>query len=257
MSLRVKFNIVMFVCSVIGIASMYGLYRDLAYKKLEVEMNNTAQVILDISESIRSFHEAEIRPLIINNSQEFVKQSVTSYVASHVFKENSIDDKLYKYKVAILDSDVNLYKTNIWQKEIIEHFIDNPNQLVYFDRKSDELGRFLIKALPLKNEKKIIGAKIVMLYEHPYLFLLNQELMQFIMYITVIILLLVILFNFIIHIMILKPITVLSNHANDISRGKSDLEELPINTSDDIGLFSQSFNRMQRSLKAAMNLLNK
>ena len=51
---------------------------------------------------------------------------------------------------------------------------------------------------------------------------------------------------------ITRPINNLTRVANLISQGKTDLEELPEDRGDEIGLLTRSFNRLVNSLRVAL-----
>ncbi len=55
---------------------------------------------------------------------------------------------------------------------------------------------------------------------------------------------------------VLKPIKNLSDLAQKISQGQSDTDEIELSGIQELNQIAMSFNRMQRSLKAAMGMLS-
>ena len=56
--------------------------------------------------------------------------------------------------------------------------------------------------------------------------------------------------------LIVKPITQLSEAANDISTGNMDIPEFADKGQDEMALLAKSFNRMRRSLQKAISLID-
>ncbi len=54
---------------------------------------------------------------------------------------------------------------------------------------------------------------------------------------------------------VIWPVSKLSRMADEISQGKLDIEDLPVKGRDEISVLVASFNRMQRSLSRALNML--
>jgi protein-histidine pros-kinase len=57
--------------------------------------------------------------------------------------------------------------------------------------------------------------------------------------------------------LIVRPITTLSEAAEQISKGKLDIAELPEKGRDEVSQLGQAFNRMRRSLEKAISLIDK
>ena len=63
--------------------------------------------------------------------------------------------------------------------------------------------------------------------------------------------------NMMLTLLIVQPITQLSMAADQISRGKLDIAELPTKGTDEVSQLGQAFNRMRRSLEKAIALIDK
>jgi protein-histidine pros-kinase len=57
--------------------------------------------------------------------------------------------------------------------------------------------------------------------------------------------------------LIVRPITRMSEAANEISTGNMDIPELSEKGGDEVSLLARSFNRMRRSLERAIELIEK
>ena len=63
--------------------------------------------------------------------------------------------------------------------------------------------------------------------------------------------------NIFMHLLILTPVRKIAQHADQVSSGALDSEELKFRNTDEIGLLATSINRMRRSLRNAMELLDR
>ena len=66
-----------------------------------------------------------------------------------------------------------------------------------------------------------------------------------------------VLLNMMLTMLIVQPITQLSEAADQISKGKLDIAELPASGKDEVSQLGQAFNRMRRSLEKAISLIDK
>ena len=64
-----------------------------------------------------------------------------------------------------------------------------------------------------------------------------------------------ILLNFLLHFVIIKPVRLISSQATEVSMGHMDAPEIPVTGRDEISSLAEAFNRMRRSLANALKLL--
>lgn len=81
--------------------------------------------------------------------------------------------------------------------------------------------------------------------------------LNFIQYLNIVIIIGVVIFNIILILLITfkitKPIVMLSHSADEISRGNFDVEQVVVDTNDEISVMSDAFNRMASSIKVYIN----
>jgi len=63
--------------------------------------------------------------------------------------------------------------------------------------------------------------------------------------------------DMLLYLAVIRPVGRLAEQADQISKGKMNIPELPAKGKDEISVLAAAFNRMQRSLIAAMKLLDK
>jgi protein-histidine pros-kinase len=54
---------------------------------------------------------------------------------------------------------------------------------------------------------------------------------------------------------VIRPVSLFAARADDISKGQLDVPELPVRGKDEISMLAAAFNRMHRSVTAAMKML--
>jgi protein-histidine pros-kinase len=73
---------------------------------------------------------------------------------------------------------------------------------------------------------------------------------------TIIFVLMLFLLNLLLHFFIVVPVRRISKLADEVSLGNMEVPEFQLSSRDEIGSLAVSFNRMRRSLVAAMGMLN-
>jgi protein-histidine pros-kinase len=84
----------------------------------------------------------------------------------------------------------------------------------------------------------------------------NRAFVTFIGSLTAVFVVLFVILNVMLSLLIIKPITNLSEAANEISTGNMDIPEFADNSADEMALLAKSFNRMRRSLQKAISLID-
>jgi protein-histidine pros-kinase len=240
MNLRIKFNLVIITCCALSFIFIYINFKNKVNSNNQQEIENKAAFILDFSNKL---DHSELNP----------EQSVffTEELLSELEFEN------IKYLMAFDVAKNARFQAKIWQQEIIDSFVSNSSTNVFKGMKSDEKGEFQILSQSIKDpDKAVIGAKFIVIYKKEFLENVNNDLNHFIIILAVIFILLLIVINVLIQILIIRPIKAIASQANDISRGNKVVDELSVSGKDEISQLSHSFNRIIRSLKAAMKLIN-
>ena len=255
MNLRIKFNVVMITCLLLGFASIWWFYRLDLYASVDARLLNQARLMLNKASSLRNYHEAEVRALLENTDGGFKPQQVGSYTVSRVFEEMAKNNADISYKAAILDAEIPRYRAKPWESEVIQYLQQNPTLMTYSQSRSSAEGDYLFLAKPLRRDQELIGAEIVTVSEETAYTEASGAVLRFAVLLAVVFVILLVVFNILLHAMVIRPIQHLSDKANQISTGDLTVDELDVEGTDEISLLASSFNRMHRSLKTAMNML--
>jgi protein-histidine pros-kinase len=104
---------------------------------------------------------------------------------------------------------------------------------------------------------EVIGAQIVSVPMELPIRNANRAFVTFMTSLTVVFAVLFVILNVMLTLLIVQPITHLSYAADQISKGKLDVGELPEKGRDEVSQLGKAFNRMRRSLEKAIALIDK
>jgi protein-histidine pros-kinase len=103
---------------------------------------------------------------------------------------------------------------------------------------------------------EIIGAQVVSVPMSLPIENANRAFVTFMASLTGVFVVLFIILNVMLSFLIVRPITDMSEAANEISTGNMDIPEFPDKGRDEMALLAKSFNRMRRSLQKAISLID-
>jgi HAMP domain-containing protein len=247
-----------------------------------------ARILSETALAIRGYTKSEIEPLLRPMIKEqFLPHVVPAFAAEYNFRTLEAKFPEYSYEEAALNPTNLNNKAEAWEATIITTFREQPElteQLVSRDKPN---GQVLTLAHPIhiKDEAclqchsepsaapasmlalygpengfgwklgDIIGAQLVSVpanvpekraWRH---FWLSMGM------ITGVFATIVIALNVALHVIVLHPIKRISHVMDEFSMRHLDTPEYVHNTRDEIGLLSESFNRMRRSLSSAIKML--
>jgi len=102
---------------------------------------------------------------------------------------------------------------------------------------------------------EVVGAQIVSVPESLPIEIAHRQLKSLIVYMVIVAVVALIVLDTVLIVTVIRPVSRLSQVAEDISKGKMSAEDIPVKGRDEIAGLAASFNRMQRSLAKAIKLL--
>jgi len=103
---------------------------------------------------------------------------------------------------------------------------------------------------------EVIGAQVVSVPMSLPIQNANRAFYTFMASLTGVFVVLFIILNFMLSVMIVRPITVMSDAADRMSTGDLEIPEFEESGRDEVSLLARSFNRMRRSLEKAISLID-
>ena len=289
MGLRLKFNLVLLLVFALGLGVTGWLSYDLLHRNARDEVLRNAGVMMEAALSMRGYTNKQIRPLIPYSETVFHPQSVPAYSATEIMSALREKYSDYFYKEATLNPTNPRNKAVEWETDIVNAFRNNPDRAEISGTRDTPTGRALYLARPFQIKDKaclachrtaaeappamvkiygsnngfgwkhmeVIGAQIVSVPMSLPIRNADRAFYTFMGSLTAVFVALFIILNVMMSALIVRPITRMSEAANEISTGNMDIPELSEKGGDEISLLARSFNRMRRSLEKAIELIEK
>ncbi|WP_119459041.1 c-type heme family protein [Rhodospirillaceae bacterium SYSU D60014] len=289
MGLRAKFNLVMIVAFMIGLALAGVLSYRIVQENARHEVIQKARIMMESAHAIRNYTAQEIKPLIAAQLEtRFLPHSVPSFAAQTNFRALQGEFPNYVYKEAALNPTNPADRASDWEADIINEFRNNPQRKELIIERATATGRALVLSRPLQIKddaclachstaaaapstmielygeangfgwqmNEIIGAQVVSVPMSVPLEKADKTFMVFMAVLTAVFAVVMIILNVLLHYVVIKPVVKISEMASAVSMGNMSVEEYERRGKDEIASLSASFNRMRRSLENAMQMLS-
>ena len=292
MSLRLKFNLILGLASLLGILVSGFLAHHFLQQNAREEVLDSARIMLESARAVRDYTVAEIRPLLeLQQKRQFLPQTVPAYSARKYINTLQEQYPNYSYKEAALNPTNPVDRAVGWEVDIVDWFRNKQDveELELVGERDTPTGRFMYLSHPIQitNEaclvchsrpanapqtmidsygsangfgwklKEVVGAQIVSVPMS--LPLQRAEAMSrvFIVSMIAVFVLIGLLLNVLLHLVVIKPVRNIADNASRLSKGTLDTAELEVKGKDEISLLAQSLNRMHRNLVDADKMRNK
>ena len=288
MGLRLKFNLVLLVVFALGLGISGTVSYELLHRNAREEVLRNAGVMMEAALSMRAYTVGEVRDKLRVVEDEFLPQSVPAFSAGTIMGLLRKKYPDYAYKEAALNPTNPRDRAVEWETDVINSFRANAAQGEISGTRETPTGPslylarpFLIKdpaclachtsaeASPPAMVKiygpsngfgwklgEVIGAQIVSVPMTLPIQNANHAFYTFMGSLTAVFVVLFIILNVMLSMLIVKPITRLSEAADKISTGDMDIPEFSEKGKDEVSLLGRSFNRMRRSLEKAIRLID-
>ena len=288
MGLKAKFNLVILVAFLAGLALAAALSWRLVHDDARREVLQQANIMMAEASAIRNYTNDEIAPLLADqNKTRFLPHTVPSWAAQTNFRELAKQFPDYSYKEAALNPTNPADKATDWESNLIAEFSNQPALHELVTTRDTPGGPILSISRPIRITDKnclichstpsaapasmidlygtangfgwklndVIGAQIVSVPMSVSLERANEGFKVYLGALVAVFAVTLILMNLLLHFVIVKPIRQMSAIASEISLGNMNAPEFPERGRDEIASLAGSFNRMRRSLANAMKLL--
>jgi HAMP domain-containing protein len=289
MGLRLKFNLVLLAVFVTGLGVTGYISYELLHRNAREEVLRNAGVMMEAALSMRSYTVGHVRPNLAVNPDKFLPESVPAFGATEIMTLMSKKYPDYAYKEATLNPTNPRNRAVEWESDIVTTFRNDAAQTEISGMRDTPTGRSLYLARPLQIKdaaclschttaemapaamvriygpnngfgwklNEVVGAQVVSVPMNLPIRNANRAFVTFMSSLAVVFAVLFVLLNMMLTALIVQPITQLSEAADQISRGKVDIAELPTKGTDEVSQLGQAFNRMRRSLEKAISLIDK
>jgi protein-histidine pros-kinase len=288
MKLLLKFNLVFIAVFVIGLALAGTVTRSLLDRHAQDEVLQHARFLLEKAMAVRSYTSTQVAPLLETQMKYgFLPQSVPAFSATEVLGKLQKTYPDYSYKEATLNPTNPRDRALEWEADVIGDFKKAPEAKEFIGQRDTPAGRALYIARPIRIndaaclrchstvdaapktlvEKygpangfgwqlhEVVGAQVVSVPMTVPLARSQQTWWALMSLLAAVFVAIGVLLNVLLWMMVIRPVTRMAALAERVSLGKGDAPPFDTRGRDEIGVLAQSFNRMRRSLTAAMKML--
>ena len=288
MKLIVKFNLVFLVIFVIGLIIAAYISRGLLQKNARDEVVQNARIMMESSLAARAYTANQIKPLLETQMKyQFLPQTIPAYSATEQFNDLRKKFPDYTYKEATLNPTNPRDRATDWEVDVVNQFRQSSDRLEIVGERESSSGPTMYMARPIqiKNEaclichstvdvapktmidmygpangfgwklNEIIGAQIVSVPLTVPVKRADDTFKVFMISLTAVFAFIAIALNLMLMFIVIRPVSRLSEIADQVSLGKIDAPEFRIKGKDEIAVLAGSFTRMRTSLVQAMKML--
>ncbi len=288
MKLLLKFNLIFVLVFALGLAATAWVSRDLLRTNAEAEVVGNARLMMEKAMATRTYTTNQIAPLLQTQMKyDFLPQSVPAFAATEVLAEMRKSNPEFLYKEATLNPTNPRDRALEWEADLVNQFRGNPVLQEFVGQRDTPVGRSLYIARPIKitnarclvchstpdaappsmiqkygstngfgwNFNEVVGAQIVSVPMDVPLRRADQAFGVFMGMIVGVFAAIGLALNAMLWALVIRPVTRLSALADRVSLGELESEEFVVRSRDEIGVLSESFGRMRKSLQQAMKML--
>lgn len=289
MKLLTKFNLVLlFFFGAGGLLTAHLAYQFLMNNARD-QVLQQAELMMASAKSTRDYTSDQIKPLLLKNPQNeisFLPQTVPAFAATSHFNSIRKSYPDYSYREATLNPTNLIDRANDWETDVIRYFADHSEEKKVVGERETPTGRQLYLAKPMTvaascmechSTPDVAPAGMLRTYgrENGFGWKLNQVIAAqivsvpmavpirvadgayrgLIFFLAATFLVTIAALDTALYLIVLRPLHRVSQAANRISKGETDLPELEVHGRDEIADVTSSFNRMHVSLAKALMML--
>jgi protein-histidine pros-kinase len=289
LKLLVKFNLLLVGVFALGLAATWFEARQFLREQAQGEVLREAGLLAASATATRIYTEESVTPYLAkfgDGNGVFLPQTIPFFATTTIFHNIQQAYPDYTYKEAALNPTNLRDRATDWEADLIQHFRDSPKDTELVRTRDSANGPSLYLAHPIRvgagclqchsepaiapktmlahygdrngfgwTDGEVVGAQIVSVPTSLAQRIANQGLIELTVGLFVIFLIVVTLIDIGLYVIVIRPLRVISESADRISKGEMDLDQLTARGSDEVADVTRSFNRMHTSLKKAMDLL--
>ena len=288
MKLLVKFNLVFLLVFLVGLSASTLIARGLLRQAAKDEVIDRARLLMTGANGVSTYTATQIKPLLETQMKyTFLPQSIPAYSAAEVLEHLQKTYPDYAFKSAMLNPTNPRDRAVAWEEDIVSSFKRSADLKEFIGERETPTGTALYIARPIVltnpgclachstpeaapktltdkygpangfgwtlNEP--LGAQVVSVPLTLPLREADRELLVVVGVLAGVFLLIGAALNVMLYRLVIKPVSTLSAIADRVSLGEFEAPEFDVQSKDEIGVLSDSFNRMRTSLAHAMKML--
>jgi protein-histidine pros-kinase len=289
MKLLVKFNLVFLLVFLVGLSVSTLIARQLLRQAAKEDVVDRARLLMTGANGVSTYTATQIKPLLETQMKyTFLPQSIPAYSAAEVLGHLQKTYPDYSFKSAMLNPTNPRDRAVAWEEDIVSTFKKSADLKEFIGERETPTGTALYIARPIvitnpgclachstpdAAPKTLIdkygpgngfgwtlneplGAQVVSVPLTLPLRHADQQLLVVVGVLTGVFLLIGTALNLMLYRLVIRPVSALSGIADRVSLGEFEAPEFSVKSNDEIGVLSESFNRMRTSLAHAMKMLD-
>ncbi len=288
MGLRLRFNLVLTLVFVAGLAVSALVSYNLLQRNARGEIVRNAELMIEAARAIRTYTVKHVRPELADRLKDvFLPQTVPAYAATQTLGLLPKEYRDFIYKEATLNPTNPSHRATDWEADLVHAFQRDPNLNFLSGVRATPRGDSLYIAAPMRIRNKacltchgvpsaapatmiarygndngfgwklgeVVGAQVVSVPMAVPVAKANRAFVTFLISICAVFVMLYAVLNIMLTRMVIKPIAEMSRTADQVSTGNFDVPEFGEGRKDEVGRLATSFNRMRRSLEQALKMI--
>jgi len=289
MKLLTKFNLVLLVFfGISGFVISHMAYQFLM-RNARDQVLQQAELMMASAASTRDYTTEQIKPLLLKNPEHetnFLPQTVPAFAATTLFNSMRKSYPDYSYREATLNPTNLIDRADDWEADLVRYFADHPGDKKLIGERATPTGPYLYLAKPMVAKasclechstpdvapaamiktygsqngfgwklNQVIAAQIVAVPMSLPIQGADQAYRNLIFFLIATFLLTIAALDTALYLIVILPLQQVSQAADRISKGETELPDLQVKGRDEIADVTGSFNRMRVSLAKALKML--
>jgi methyl-accepting chemotaxis protein len=289
LKLLTKFNLIVVAVFTLGGGTISLVTYNFLLQNARREVLDQARLMMASSRAMRDYTETDLKPLLEQTPQHkerFLPETVPAFAAITTFNKLRQERPEYTYREPALNPTNLEHRAADWEADVIAYLRDHPEEKEISNERETAMGPSMYLARPFSagpacmechstpssapasmiktygstngfgwKAGSIVAAQIVSVpmsvpvesAKHAFRLLLTYLLITFVVTLFVL--------DMGVYFIVIRPLKLVSDTADRVSKGETASEPLPVKGSDEIATVTASFNRMQVSLAKAMRML--
>lgn len=289
MKLLLKFNLAFLLVFALGLAGAGYLARNMLQQGAHEEVLDRARLIMESAAAVSTYTATQIQPLLQTQMKyTFLPQSVPAYSSTEMVNALRNKHPEYSYKPAMLNPTNPRDRAQDWEEDVIAKFAKESELGEFIGRRETASGPAMYIARPIRitnpaclschstpgaapapmiekygpsngfgwKLNEVLGAQVVSVPMSVPFERADKAFGVVMGSLAGVFVLIGLTLNLMLWKLVIQPVTRLSALTDRVSMGELDAPEFTVRSKDEIGVLSDSFARMRKSLVHAMKLLD-
>jgi methyl-accepting chemotaxis protein len=289
MKLLTKFNLILLVLFGIGGLIISQVTYRFLIDNARREVLREAELMMASAKAVRDYTASDLAPLLEQNPQhktKFLAETVPAFGAISTFNKLRQKYPDYTYREATINPTNPEHRAADWEADVIGFLRDHPEQKQVTGERETPIGPVMYLAMPIAADPpclechsrpavappgmiasygsnngfgwkpgSIVAAQIVSVPMALPVQNAKQAFHVLLICLVITLIATIVVLDAAVYFIVIRPLKLVSDTADRVSKGEMNLPSVPVNGSDEIASVTASFNRMQLSLVKAFKML--